>query len=272
MLGAIAGDIIGSAYEARPVKTVDFALFPPEARFTDDTVLTLATAEALLGDGDYAGAYRRYGRAFPDAGYGGRFLGWLLDEHAGPYNSWGNGSAMRVSPVGFALDTVGEVLAEAARSAAVTHNHPEGIKGAQATALAVLLARSGEDKATIKTEIQQRFGYDLERSLDAIRPGYFFDVSCQGSVPEALIAFLGGAVRSCSPDGSLPSESKSASACSSRHCPSTASRSALWRCRSPERVRWWAPPLCSNGDLATGLPRIRRRVGMISSLHYRLSR
>jgi ADP-ribosylglycohydrolase len=190
MLGAIAGDIIGSVYEARPVKTLDFALFPPEARFTDDSVLTLATAEALLGDRDYAAAYRRYGRAFPDAGYGGSFLRWLLDEHAGPYNSWGNGSAMRVSPVGFALDTVGEVLAEAARSAAVTHNHPEGIKGAQATALAVLLARSGEDKATIKTEIQQRFGYDLERSLDAIRPGYFLDVSCQGSVPESLIAFL----------------------------------------------------------------------------------
>ena len=190
MLGAIAGDIIGSAYEARPVKTTDFELFPPGARFTDDTVLTLATADALLGDGDYAGAYRRYGRAFPDAGYGGTFFGWLFSEEAGPYYSWGNGAAMRVSPVGFALETVDEVMAEAVRSAAVTHNHPEGIKGAQATALAVFLARSGASKAEIRSEIQGSFGYDLARSLDAIRPIYRFDVSCQGSVPESLIAFL----------------------------------------------------------------------------------
>lgn len=190
MLGAIAGDIIGSVYETSPVKTVDFELFPPGARFTDDTLLTLATADALLGDGDYAGAYRRYGRAFPDAGYGGTFFGWLFSEHAGPYNSWGNGAAMRVSPIGFALDSVEDVLAEAARSAAVTHDHPEGIKGARATALAIFLARSGESKAKIRSEIQRRFGYDLQRSIDAIRPGYGFDVSCQGSVPESLIAFL----------------------------------------------------------------------------------
>jgi ADP-ribosylglycohydrolase len=190
MLGAIAGDIIGSVYEARPVKTINFELFPSGARFTDDTVLTLATAEALLGDGDYAGAYRRYGRAFPNAGYGGSFFAWLFSEHAGPYHSWGNGAAMRVSPVGFALDTVEDVLTEAAKSAAVTHDHPEGIKGAQATALAVFLARSGESKAKIRSEIQGRFGYDLERSIDAVRPKYGFDVSCQGSVPESLIAFL----------------------------------------------------------------------------------
>jgi ADP-ribosylglycohydrolase len=190
MLGAIAGDIVGSVFETSPVKTIDFELFPPGARFTDDSVLTLATAEALLGDGDYASAYRRYGRAFPDAGYGGTFFVWLFSEHAGPYNSWGNGAAMRVSPIGFALDTVEDVLAEAARSAAVTHDHPEGIKGARATALAVFRARSGESKAKIRSEIQRRFGYDLERSIDAIRPGYGFDVSCQGSVPESLIAFL----------------------------------------------------------------------------------
>jgi len=190
MLGAIAGDVIGSVYEARPVKTTDFELFPPGTRFTDDTVLTLATAEALLSDGDYAGTYRQYGRIFPDAGYGGTFFGWLFSEDAGPYHSWGNGSAMRVSPVGFALDTVDEVLAEAARSAAVTHDHPEGIKGAQATALAVFFARSGESKTRIRSEIQRRFGYDLERSIAAIRSSYGFDVSCQGSVPESLIAFL----------------------------------------------------------------------------------
>jgi ADP-ribosylglycohydrolase len=154
-------------------------LFPLGARFTDDTVLTVATADALLGDGDgdYAGAYRRYGRAHPNAGYGGSFYRWLLSDNAGPYNSWGNGAAMRVSPVGFALDTVDEVLAEAARSAAVTHNHPEGIKGAQATALAVFLASSGADKEGIRSEIENRFGYDLARSLDAIRPTYRFDVS-----------------------------------------------------------------------------------------------
>ena len=190
MLGAIAGDVIGSVYEAIPVKTTGFALFTPRSRFTDDTVLTVATAEALLGDGDYAAAYRRYGRAYPNAGYGGSFYRWLLSDDAGPYDSWGNGAAMRVSPVGFALDTVEDVLAEAARSAAVTHDHPEGIKGAQATALAVFLACTGADKAGIRSEIEGRFGYDLARSLDAIRPTYRFDVSCQGSVPESLIAFL----------------------------------------------------------------------------------
>jgi ADP-ribosylglycohydrolase len=190
MLGAIAGDIIGSVYEAMPVKRTDFPLFAPEARFTDDTVLTVATAQALLGDGDYAAAYRRYGRAYPDAGYGGNFYRWLFSEAAGPYGSWGNGAAMRVSPVGFALDSVDAVLAEARRSAAVTHDHPEGIKGAQATALAVFLARHGVDGADLATEIQGRFDYDLARPLEAIRPGYRFDVSCQGSVPESLIAFL----------------------------------------------------------------------------------
>jgi len=190
MLGAIAGDVIGSVYEASPVKASDFELFSPGSRFTDDTVLTVATAEALLGDRDYAGAYRRYGRAYPNAGYGGSFYLWLVSEDAGPYRSWGNGAAMRVSPVGFALDTVDEVLAEAARSAAVTHNHPEGIKGAQATALAVFLVRTGADKTSIRSAIEERFGYDLARSLDAIRPTYRFDISCQGSVPESLIAFL----------------------------------------------------------------------------------
>jgi ADP-ribosylglycohydrolase len=190
MLGAIAGAIMGSAYEARPVQKTDFDLFPPGARFTDDTALTVAAADALLGDGDYAGAYRRYGRAFPNVGYGGSFFRWLLSADARPYNSCGNGAAMRLSPVGFARDTVDAVLAEAARSAAVIPDHPEGIKGAQATALAVFLARRGADKAAIKSEIQDRFGYDLSRCLAAIRPGYQFDVSCQGSVRESLIAFL----------------------------------------------------------------------------------
>jgi ADP-ribosylglycohydrolase len=192
MIGAIAGDIIGSIYEGRPIKTTDFPLFGPNSRFTDDTVLTVATAEALLTDQHYERQYRAYGRQYPHAGYGGSFIHWIFDEKAGPYNSWGNGSAMRVSPIGWAFDSVDEVLAEAERSAAVTHNHPEGIKGAQATALAVFRARTGCNKPAIKQEIEQRFGYDLSRRLDAIRPVYGFDVSCQGSVPEAIIAFLEG--------------------------------------------------------------------------------
>jgi ADP-ribosylglycohydrolase len=131
MLGAIAGDIIGSIYEGRHhrIKTTDFPLFDARCRFTDDTVLTIATAEVLLHGLDYAAVYRAYGRRYPDAGYGGAFIQWIFDDQAGPYNSWGNGSAMRVSPIGWAFDPVAEVLAEAERSAAVTHNHPEGSKG-----------------------------------------------------------------------------------------------------------------------------------------------
>lgn len=190
MLGALAGDIIGSIYEGSPIKTTDFPLFGPHHRFTDDTVLTVATADALLNGLDYASVYRVYGRRYPHAGYGGSFIDWLFADQAGPYHSWGNGSAMRVSPIGWAFDTAAEVLAEAERSAAVTHNHPEGIKGAQATALAVYLARTGHNKGAIQQEIEQRFSYNLSRPLAEIRPGYRFEVSCQGSVPEAIIAFL----------------------------------------------------------------------------------
>ena len=190
MLGAIAGDIIGSVYEHHPIKTKGFPLFHPQCRFTDDSVLTIAIAKAILDDRNYFKAVLEIGRKYPHAGYGGSFIRWLHSTAPKPYNSWGNGAAMRVSPVGFALDTVEDVLAEAARSAAVTHDHPEGIKGAQATALAIFLARTGADKASIRSEIEARFGYDLARSLDAIRPTYRFDVSCQGSVPESLIAFL----------------------------------------------------------------------------------
>ncbi len=190
MLGSIAGDIVGSIFEARPVKTVDFPLFSAGSTFTDDTVLTIAVADAILSDGDYAGALRGFGSRYPAAGYGGSFFRWMFSEKGGPYNSWGNGSAMRVSPVGFAFDTVEAVLAEAKKSAAVTHDHPEGIKGAQAVALSIFLARRGEDKASIREEVSARFSYDLSRSLEGIRPGYRFDVSCQGSVPESIIAFL----------------------------------------------------------------------------------
>jgi ADP-ribosylglycohydrolase len=190
MIGAIAGDIIGSVYEFDPIKTKDFALFSPGCRFTDDSVLTVAVAEAIMKDEDYSHAMRKIGRDYPDRSYGQHFYYWLMEDHAGPYNSFGNGSAMRVSPVGFAYDDEDSVLREAARTAEVSHNHPEGVKGAQATALAIFLARCGSSKDSIKSEIGGRFGYDLGRTLESIRPVYDFDVSCQGTVPEAVISFL----------------------------------------------------------------------------------
>ena len=190
MLGAIAGDVIGSVYEAHPIKSTDFPLFGRYAKFTDDTVLTVAVAYSILEKVDYATALRTFGRRYPNAGYGASFYHWIFSPDTRPYNSWGNGSAMRVSPVGFAFESVDVVLKEAEKSASVTHNHPEGIKGAQATALAVFLARKGENKDFIKTEIEKRFAYSLDRTLNEIRPNYRFDVSCQGSVPESIIAFL----------------------------------------------------------------------------------
>ncbi len=190
MLGAIAGDIIGSVYERNNIKSTEFPLFGENSRFTDDTVLTIAVAHAILDDLDYTGTLKLYGRKYPNAGYGGSFRNWIFSPSKEPYNSWGNGSAMRVSPIGWAFNTAGDVLREAEKSAAATHNHPEGIKGAQSVALAILMARQGEGKETIKQEIERRFNYDLNRSLSEIRPDYKFDVSCQGSVPESIIAFL----------------------------------------------------------------------------------
>lgn len=190
MLGAIAGDIIGSVYEHCPVKTKNFPLFGSNSCFTDDTVLTVATAHALLTNGDYQAAYQLYGQNWPDAGYGGTFRKWLGQIHPKPYDSWGNGSAMRISPIGFCLGSEEEVLEESKKSAVVTHNHPEGIKGAQSVALSIYLVRKGADKATLREEIEGRFGYDLQARLDDIRPEYSFDVSCQGSVPQSIIAFL----------------------------------------------------------------------------------
>lgn len=192
ILGAAVGDVVGSIYEGSPLKTTDFPLMDGRARFTDDTVLTMATAEAILHRGDYADAYRRLARRYPNAGYGGNFRRWFAADRTGPYNSFGNGSAMRVSPVGWAFERADEVLAEAERSAACTHDHPEGITGAQATALAVFRARTGVSLADIAEEITDRFRYDLQRRIEDIRPGYSFDVTCQGSVPEAIIAFLEG--------------------------------------------------------------------------------
>lgn len=190
MIGVIAGDVIGSVHEHARRKSTDFPLFDPLSRFTDDTVLTVATAHAILTGIPYAVAYREFGRQHPDAGYGGSFYGWLFADEPRPYSSWGNGSAMRVAPVGLAFSTIDEVLREAERSAAVTHNHAEGIKGAQATALAVYMARSGSSKDEIRRELMRRFDYNLNRRVEQIRPGYQWDVSCQRSVPEAIVAFL----------------------------------------------------------------------------------
>ena len=190
MIGAIAGDIIGSIYEFAPIKTKDFPLFGEGCRFTDDSVLTIAIARAIMDDGDYRRALWELGREYPNAGYGGSFRHWLASSDPQPYDSWGNGAAMRVSPVGFAFETVDEVLRQAGRTAEVSHDHAEGVKGAQATALAIFLARTTRDKALIRSEITERFGYDLDRTVDDIRPSYSFDVSCQGTVPEAIIAFL----------------------------------------------------------------------------------
>ena len=190
MLGAIVGDIIGSVYEHRRIKTKQFPLFTPHSRFTDDTVLTVAVAHALLTGDDLIDVFHQYVNRYPRAGYGGTFVRWATARKREPYNSWGNGSAMRASPTAYAADSLDDVLERARWSAEVTHNHPEGVKGAQATAAAVFLARHGADKSQIKREIEERFGYDLSTPLDAIREHYGFDVSCQGSVPQSLIAFL----------------------------------------------------------------------------------
>lgn len=190
LLGAVAGDIIGSCYEHRYTKELDFPLFSPLSRFTDDTVMTVAVADWLLTGNELTSLMQSYGRRYPYAGYGGMFRSWLNEENPEPYYSFGNGSAMRVSPVGWAFDTLEETLDAAKKSAEVTHNHPEGIKGAQATAACIYLARTKKTKQEIKEYIESYFGYDLNRTCNEIRPNYFFDSSCQGSVPESIIAFL----------------------------------------------------------------------------------
>ena len=193
ILGAITGDIIGSIYEFDNIKTMDFPLFSDGCCATDDSIMTFATMDVLLNSGDYTEAYQRYGRKYPNPNYGGygwNFKGWINSTQPRPYNSWGNGSAMRVSPVGWAFDTLEQTIKEAEKSAHVTHNHAEGIKGAQAIAAAIYLARNGKTKDEIKKFIVDTYCYDLERKIDEIRPVYDFDVSCQGSVPEAIIAFL----------------------------------------------------------------------------------
>ena len=192
LMGAICGDIMGSSYEfwRSRTKKYDFNPFPPRARFTDDTVMSIAVADWIMTGGDLSKMIQKWGRQYPNAGFGGMFKQWLAKENPEPYNSFGNGSAMRVSPVGCAFDTLEETLQKAKESAEVTHNHPEGIKGAQATAAGIFLARTKRTKEEIKEYISETFGYDLNRTCDEIRPGYKFDVTCQGSVPESIICFL----------------------------------------------------------------------------------
>ncbi len=190
MLGSIAGDIIGSIYEFNNIKSNVFPLITEDSFFTDDTVLTIATADCILSNGSYPRYYKKYFRKYPDSGYGGNFSIWGNSEDLSPYNSFGNGSAMRVGPIGYIYSTMEETLAEAEKSAAATHNHPEGIKGAQAVASCVYLAKAGKKKKEIKEYITSNFNYKLDDTLEDIRPGYIFDETCQGSVPQAIIAFL----------------------------------------------------------------------------------
>lgn len=190
MLGAIIGDIIGSRFERFNYKGKDFELFHESCRMTDDSVLTLAVADAFMNKKDYAQTIKEYGRENPLAGYGGSFVAWLDSADSKPYNSWGNGSAMRISALPWLIDDSAELMEEAKKSAEVTHNHPEGIKGAQAVAMAIWMAIRVESKEEIKAYIETTFGYDLNRTVKSLVETYEFDVSCQGSVPEAIICFL----------------------------------------------------------------------------------
>ena len=197
MLGALVGDIIGSIYEFQNVKSIDFDLFTPWSTYTDDSVMTLAVAKWLIEDKEHTkhhliSCMQELGRRYPKAGYGGNFEWWLRQDDPQPYNSWGNGAGMRVSPVGLYAKSLEEALYLAEITASVSHNHPEGIKGAKAIAASVFLCKTGKSKDVIKNYVQVSFGYNLERTISEIRPNYYFDVSCQGSVPEAIIAFLEG--------------------------------------------------------------------------------
>ena len=192
MLGAIAGDFIGSVHEWAQTKRKDFPLFHPKCSVTDDSILTIGVAEWLLHGTDLTTRFHELVDKYPAAGWGMMFARWGRKRSREPYNSFGNGAAMRVSAVGWAFGTMEETLRAAEQSAAVTHNHPEGIKGAQATACAMYLARTTHDKALIRREVSERFGYDLDRTVDIIRPTYLFNETCQKTVPEAIVSFLDG--------------------------------------------------------------------------------
>jgi len=192
MLGSIIGDISGSTYEFTGNKDVNAPLFPDGSCYTDDTVMVVATADAILTQGSFSEIYLKYGRRFerPMGGYGARFAGWIRSGGPKPYGSWGNGAAMRVAPVGWIHDSLKETTRIAQESAMVTHDHPEGIKGAVAVAGVIFMARMGADKNSIRRYATEVHGYDLDRTCDSIRPSYVFSESSQDTVPQALIAFL----------------------------------------------------------------------------------
>ena len=215
MLGAIVGDVVGSVYEWNNIKTKDFPFFREDCFFTDDTVMTCAVAEAIMNGGekdDFIDAMKKYGRMYPNADYGARFNRWLMTDNREPYNSFGNGSAMRVSPCAWVMEAAtselpSEVKRLAQLSSEVTHNHPEGIKGAMATADVIFMCRyffgghasdngqpnsdnPEEIKRRIKEHIEKEYGYDLSKTLDEIRPTYRFNETCQDTVPQAIVAFL----------------------------------------------------------------------------------
>jgi len=204
MIGAVIGDIIGSFYELNNTKNKNFKLFTPSSKFTDDTILTIAVADALLEYGQikkniflntnkqklFTGKLKHWGRRFPSAGYGEMFNEWLISGNSKPYNSYANGAAMRVSPIGFAFNSLNDVLKEAEFSSKLTHNHPKGIKGAKAIAASIYIARTGGAKQDIKYFIEKEIKYNVSFKLDEIRAGYQFDTSAEGSVPQAIVSFL----------------------------------------------------------------------------------
>lgn len=192
MIGSIIGDVVGSVYEFANIKTKQFPLFQSRMEFTDDSILSVATADWLLRGGNAGDFYRRYALRYPNpmGCYGTSFEQWVRSGSDRPYNSCGNGSAMRVGPVGWAFGSEAEVLAAAKASAECTHNHPEGVKGAQAIALCVFLARQGVAASVIRQRVESDFGYDLSPSVDDIRASYGWDGTCQGSVPQAIVCAL----------------------------------------------------------------------------------
>ncbi len=192
MIGAIIGDVIGSPYEGRRMNffDYDFPLFNERSTFTDDTILTVATAKAILEDIPYKDAYLELGRKYRHRGYGGSFQAWLYDHDPQPYNSWGNGSAMRVSPVGLYYEDASKVMDEARKSAEVTHNHPDAMDGAEALALAIYYAKTGTDKEDIKYIIEENFNYEFDRDVAFYKNNYKFDLTCKGTVIQALTAFF----------------------------------------------------------------------------------
>ncbi|MDP3304581.1 MAG: ADP-ribosylglycohydrolase family protein [Erysipelotrichaceae bacterium] len=189
MWGAIIGDVIGSLFEKFNHKGKDIELFHALSHYTDDTVMTIATMDALLKEIPFEVAYKEWYRKYPKAGFGQRFREWGKDDSYEPLNSYGNGSAMRVSPISYWKDTLEEVLELATQTTKVTHNHPEGVKGAKAIASVIFLARSGRSKNEIKKHVEETYHYDLSETTDSIRSWYKFDVTCQGSVPQAIRCF-----------------------------------------------------------------------------------